>query len=243
MGHSDYVQVRGVERVRPPRGGQLQGYVLGAGRWGCAGDAHKYVHVALVSRHPWRSTPPRSPTARPPTGSVAARRVIKKRKAVAPTRGRRAQRAVGGDIPPSTARRYRRLPPPGRFTVIGSAEPRSAETLRPHNPKNSPTMGRRYRHHGHRGSVEGGAGWVGGGVERHGWRETRHAWTQFLPSPANSSRPANTRPCSLCCCCCCCCCFRFKASAAQKTYSTCAVTATKWQTLPPITNRCQIACE
>jgi len=26
-------------------------------------------------------------------------------------------------------------------------------------------------------------------------------------------------------------------------YNTCMVTATKWQTLPPITNRCQIACE
>lgn len=26
-------------------------------------------------------------------------------------------------------------------------------------------------------------------------------------------------------------------------YSTCMVTATKWQTLPPITNRCQMACE
>lgn len=31
--------------------------------------------------------------------------------------------------------------------------------------------------------------------------------------------------------------------AERPRYSTCMVTATKWQTLPPITNRCQIACE
>ncbi len=29
----------------------------------------------------------------------------------------------------------------------------------------------------------------------------------------------------------------------NNTQRICAVTATKWQTLPPITNRCQIACE
>lgn len=32
-------------------------------------------------------------------------------------------------------------------------------------------------------------------------------------------------------------------SGARRTYSTWAVTAMKWQTLPPITNMCQIACE
>ena len=40
-----------------------------AGRWGWSGDGKNCVHAGLVSRHPWRSTPPASPTARPSTGS------------------------------------------------------------------------------------------------------------------------------------------------------------------------------
>jgi len=37
--------------------------------------------------------------------------------------------------------------------------------------------------------------------------------------------------------------FASEPRASAENHSTCAVTATKWQTLPPITNRCQIACE
>ena len=42
------------------------GCVPGAVRWGWAGDGKNCVHAGLVSRHPWRSTPPPSPTARRP---------------------------------------------------------------------------------------------------------------------------------------------------------------------------------
>ena len=81
---------------------KLHGCAL-AGRGGLAGDGKNCIHAGLVSRHPWRSTPPPTHPAPPSTGPWGPWGL---RASVAPTHGRRAQRAAGGNIPPTMGRRY-----------------------------------------------------------------------------------------------------------------------------------------
>ena len=77
----------------------------GAGRGTAKTASMRASFRAIHGAQRPRPAPPPGPL----TGSGRRHPRIKRRKAVAPTHGRRAQRAVGGNIPPTMGRRYRRF--------------------------------------------------------------------------------------------------------------------------------------
>ena len=130
---------RWVERVKPLAGGFVAGYVLGAGRWGWAGDGKS------------RSCGPRF------APSMARVHVI----AFALPLPRFAAQTAGPVSPPPTPRRFAAAPDSGAPSTRHKHGALVAPThgrrnpSDPISPQNPPTMGRRYRRfHGRRGPVE-----------------------------------------------------------------------------------------